>query len=185
MSRLYRRSPMAPGAFFFWAGFCRRKIVPGGRAFRRLNRRSEEKRRMSCRQAFRRRCAAIAREAVGASPATMFRPALAGRMIGASWPLRTPGSRARNFPRRRFRARRSPWWTLWTGKGAAGCPQVHRGAGIRLKKRGRSLLFRYEPFSSIHLSPSNSPSIPESGISAKIGMICAISPPGVALFRWR
>ena len=23
---------MAPGAFFFWAGFCRRKIVPGGRA---------------------------------------------------------------------------------------------------------------------------------------------------------
>ena len=28
---LYRRSTMAPGAFFFWAGFCRRKIVPGGR----------------------------------------------------------------------------------------------------------------------------------------------------------
>ena len=28
---LYRRSPMAPGAFFFWAGFCRRKTVPGGR----------------------------------------------------------------------------------------------------------------------------------------------------------
>ena len=23
---------MAPGAFSFWAGFCRRKIVPGGRA---------------------------------------------------------------------------------------------------------------------------------------------------------
>ena len=75
---------MAPGAFFFWAGFCRRKTVPGGRAFRRLNRRSEEKSQMSCRQAFRRRCAAIAREAVGAVPATMFRPALAGRMIGAS-----------------------------------------------------------------------------------------------------
>ena len=23
---------MAPGAVFFWAGFCRRKIVPGGRS---------------------------------------------------------------------------------------------------------------------------------------------------------
>ena len=134
-ARLYRRSPMAPGAVFFWAGFCRRKTVPGGRAFRRLNRRSEEKSRMSCRQAFRRRCAAKAREAVGASPATMFRPELAGRMIGATWLLRIPGSRARNFPKRRFRARRSPWWTLWTGLGAAGCPQVHWGRGLRLKKR--------------------------------------------------
>ena len=45
------------------------------------------------------------------------------------------GSCARNFPRRRFRARRSPWWTLWTGLGAAGCPQVHRGRGLRLKKK--------------------------------------------------
>ena len=72
----------------------------------------------------------------------MFRPALAGRMIGATGSLRTPGSRARNFPRRRFRARRSPWWTLWTGLGAAGCPQVHRGRGFRLKKKGgQSLLF--------------------------------------------
>ena len=97
--------------------------------------RSEEKSRMSCRQAFRRRYVAIAREAVGAVPATMFRPALAGRMIGATLILRTFGSRARNFPRRRFRARRSPWWTLWTGLGAAGCPQVHRGRGLRLKKK--------------------------------------------------
>ena len=129
---------MAPGAVFFWAGFCRRKIVPGGRAFRRLNRRSEEKSRMSCRQAFRRRCEAIAREAVGAVPATMFRPALAGRMIGATLPLRTFGSCARNFPRRRFRARRSPWWTLWTGWGAAGCPQVHRGRDSRENRASKA-----------------------------------------------
>ena len=176
---------MAPGAFFFWAGFCRRKTLPGRGAFRRLNRRSEEKSRMSCRQAFRRRCAAIAREAVGVVPATMFRPALAGRMIGATLPLRTLRSCARNFPTRRFRARRSPWWTLWTGLGAAGCPQVHRGGASAQKKGGRSLLFVYGLFSSIHLSANNSTSIPESGISAKTGMICAISPPGVALFRWR
>ena len=97
---------------------------------------------MSCRQAFRRRYVAIAREAVGASPATMFRPALAGRMIGATLILRTFGSCARNFPRRRFRARRSPWWTLWTGLGAAGCPQVHRGRGLRLKKRRPKPPFR-------------------------------------------
>ena len=116
--------------------------MPSGRAFRRLNRRSEEKRRMSCRQAFRRRCEAIAREAVGAVPATMFRPALAGRMIGATLLLRTSGSRARNFPGRRFRARRSPWWTLWTGLGAAGCPQVHRGRGLRLKKKEAVASFR-------------------------------------------
>ena len=161
---LYRRSPMAPGAVFFWAGFCRRKIVPGGRAFRRLNRRSEEKSRMSCRQAFRRRCAAKAREAVGASPATMFRPELAGRMIGATWLLRTLRSCARNFPRRRFRARRSPWWTLWTGLGAAGCPQVHPGRGLRLKKRRpkppfHARLFRY---SRAITSPAQSSAIASS-----------------------
>ena len=38
--------------------------------------------------------------------------------------------------------RRSPWWTLWTGLGAAGCPQVHPGRGLRLKKRRPKPPFR-------------------------------------------
>ena len=54
------------------------------------------------------------------------------------WPTRTPGSCARNFPGRRFRARRSPWWTLWTGWGAAGCPQVHRGRDSRENRASKA-----------------------------------------------
>ena len=118
------------GRVFLLGRFLPAQNVAWRTCFPTAEQRSEEKSRMSCRQAFRRRCAATAREAVGASPVTMFRPALAGRMIGATLPLRTLGSCARNFPRRRFRARRSPWWTLWTGLGAAGCPQVHRGRNL-------------------------------------------------------
>ena len=54
------------------------------------------------------------------------------------WPTRTPGSHAWNFPGRRFRARRSLWWTLWAGLGAAGCPQVHRGRDSRENRASKA-----------------------------------------------
>ena len=92
-------------------------------------------RRMSCRQAFRRRSEAIAREAVGAAAATMLRIALAGSMIGAIGFLFWAGFCRRKtvladaramtetdarfprpeLPKKEVPGGRSSWWTLWAG----------------------------------------------------------------------